>query len=183
MRPESLPRATLLLPLLLAGCQPDYTAQLSCDGPAQPATPSSAYAGSTIADLEAKASTGDLAAARVLGERYEHGTGVPVDLGKAASWYQRAAIIPPGTLPVWMPGYGSVPGHLIPITAGDSKPGDAIALAELGALYGTGLGVARDASKARRLEICAATRGATQAGSLHTGSDSTSVRGKTKIDG
>jgi TPR repeat protein len=159
MRPDAILAAALLLPLLLAGCHPDYSGALACEGPARPVTASSAYAGRTIAELEALAGDGDLAAARVLGERYQHGEGVSVDLKQAVRWYEQAAIIPPPTMMVYMPGYGHVAGTVLPVTAGPATPGDPVAMAHLGWLYVDGAFLPFDEDRGRELLSCAELRG------------------------
>jgi TPR repeat protein len=159
MRLDPFPAVALLFPLLLAGCHPDYIAELSCDGPAQTATPSSAYAARTIVDLKSLAYDGDRAAARVLGERHEHGEGVPIDLKQAVRWYEQAAIIPPTVMTVWMPGYGKVPGTTLTIPSGTTQAGDAIAMAHLGRLYMDGKALPFDESHGRTLLNCAAAHG------------------------
>jgi hypothetical protein len=155
MRADAILPVALLLPLLLGGCQPDYAASLVCNGPARAVTPSAAYAGRTLAELETLAGDGDLAAARVLGERYQRGDGVPVDLKQAVRWYERAAIVPPTTIPVFMPGYGKTPATVFPVTAGPATAGDPVALAELGWLYIDGTVLPFDETRGRELISCA----------------------------
>ncbi len=100
-----------------------------------------------------------MAAARVIGERYETGDGVSPDIAKAIGWYQQAAFRPPVMTTVYMPGYGKTPGATIPITVGPARPGDPVAMAHLGRLYLSGRGVPVDAARGDRLLACAAGQG------------------------
>jgi TPR repeat protein len=131
-------------------CQPDPSGKL-------PAA-SSAYRDKSIDDLKSLAADGDLVAARVVGERYEHGDGVAADPKAAADWYQRAAFTPPTTMPVYMPGYGKVSGTVLSIPA-PPRPGDPVAMAHLGWLYINGDALPFDEARGRELLACAATRG------------------------
>lgn len=161
MHRDAAVQASLFLPLLLGGCHAAVPADyLSCEGPIRPAAPSSAYAGRSIAELESLASNGDLAAARVLGERYQRGEGVSVDMKQAVRWYEQAAIIPPRNVPVFIPSFGKTPPTVTQVAAGPATPGDPLALTELGALYAKGEGVPQDPVRAQQLESCAASRGA-----------------------
>lgn len=72
-----------------------------------------------IAALQAKAEKGDAAAQRMLGEKYEHGDGVPQNAEKAAEWYRKAGL-----------------------------QGDGVAALNLGVLYWTGDGVPQDRQEA-----------------------------------
>lgn len=150
-----------LLALLLVGCRPDYSRALACEWPATPApvTPSSAYAGRTIAELESLAAEGDLAAARVLGERYEQGDGVAPDLKEAVRWYRQAAFVPPTTTSLAAPAVGGRAGFVVGVTAGPARPGDPIAMAALGRFYANRLGVDQDKTRAEILTSCAALGG------------------------
>jgi hypothetical protein len=129
--------------LLSACARPDLADSFVCqpNSAAAPAIPSLAYSGRTSGDLRTAADHGDLAAARVLGERYERGEGGEPDIKQAVQWYETAAFIPPYTLPVYMPGYGKVPPTVMQITSGRASQGDPVAMARLGELYRTGLGV------------------------------------------
>jgi len=143
---------------MLSGCaQSILTPPLAC-GPAAPPVPSAAYQDKSLEDLKSLASK-DQAAARVVGERYQHGEGVGPDMKQAVDWYQRAASTAPTTMPVYMPGYGKVPGTVL-IVPGPSSPGDAIAMAHLGPLYIDGNAVPRDVAHGQALLACAAGRGA-----------------------
>jgi TPR repeat protein len=113
------------------------------------------------------ASDGDLAAARVLGERYERGEGVPTDDRQALNWYKSAAIIPPAASFIYAPAVGKQPGFLVPVTSGLAAPGDPIAIAHLGVLYLSGRGAPLDEPRGRQLLACAAARGATLSHILH----------------
>jgi TPR repeat protein len=155
--------APLLTPILLTTCaHPDLTASLSCppDPNAAPPISSSTYQANSIPELKDKAGAGDLAAARVFGERYEHGNGVGTDIDKAVQCYQRAAIVLPETRIVIAPAVGESPSYVIPISAGLSTPGDALALSRLAALYRQGRGVPFDCVQANKLSYCASTPGA-----------------------
>ncbi len=150
----------ILTALPLGACHKDYTYNLSCSGPAQSVVPSSKYAGRSETELRSLAQDGDLAAARVLGERYEHGDAVPIDPARAAGWFEQAAFVPPATSFIAAPKVGNTGGFLVPVTSGVAMPGDALALADLARLYAAGWGVPRDDLKAQKLMSCAILRGA-----------------------
>lgn len=141
--------------------------RLACLSPsvAMAPVPSSAYAAVSLQELESLARSGDrnrlsLAAARVLGERFEHGDNVPRDLNKALAWYRAAALILPDVHFIYMPGFGSVPGSVIAIGgAGPAMPGDPIAMQHFGELYRTGSGVPVNLDRANILLSCAAKSG------------------------
>jgi hypothetical protein len=142
------------------------------------ATPSLAYRADSLIDLQSMASAGDRVAARVLGERYQYGDGVPADLKQAASWYERAAFVSPTTSFVYMPGFGKTQGSVIPVTAGQTGPGDPVALNRLGMLYRKGLGVRPDPARAETLLSCTRARGAMTAGDLALRKDDGTYDGK-----
>jgi TPR repeat protein len=153
--------SAILIPMALTACaHPNLADALNCrpELTSVALTPSSAYWQNSIDDLKSLASSGDKVAARVLGERYQFGDGGPVDLRKAAQWYERAAFIPPTTSFVYMPGFGKTPGAQVPVTVGQTGPGDPIALGRLGLLYRTGQGVKADPARADALLFCATTR-------------------------
>lgn len=101
-----------------------------------------------------------LAAARVLGERYENGIGVRRDPKKAATWYRIAALIQPEIHFVYSPGVGKVPGTVIPVgAAGPVTPGDPIAMRLLGEMYRRGSGIPADNGRADVLIACAGKLG------------------------
>jgi hypothetical protein len=141
--------------LFLTGCQRDYSGALACDGPIAAPAPSALYRDKSIGDLETLASAGDLVAARVLGERYEQGDGVASDMKEAVRWYRQAAFIPPTTTFVAAPAVGGRTGFVVPVTAGLARPGDSVAMADLGRLYEVGKGVGRDTVRAEALSSCA----------------------------
>ncbi len=167
----------LLVPFVATACaRPDLAAILACppDQSANPPLSSSVYHDASIADLKTLASDGDLAAARVIGERYETGEGVAADIKEAIGWYQRAAFKPPVVTTVYMPGYGKTPGSTIPITVGPATPGDLVAMAHLGRLYIIGRGLQVDDDRGQRLLACAAAHGvATSADPAPRGGQST----------
>jgi TPR repeat protein len=140
---------------LIGGCT-HLAPALAC-GPAAPAVPSATYQDKSIDDLKSLASN-DQAAARVVGERYQHGEGVGPDIKQAADWYQRAASMAPTTMHVYMPGYGKVPGTILTVPE-PSSAGDAIAMAHLGWLYIEGDALPFDEARGRELLACAAARG------------------------
>ncbi len=152
----------LLFALLATGCAaPDLSASLVCSAEQgkNPPLSSAIYRDDSIADLKSLASSGDLAAARVIGERYESGDGVSPNVQQAVLWYRQAAFKPPVTTTVYMPGYGKTPGATLPITAGPATPGDLIAMADLGRLYLKGQGVPVDRARGDLLLACAAENG------------------------
>jgi TPR repeat protein len=140
-------------------CEPDPSGK--------PPTASSVYREKSIDDLKSLASSGDLAAARVIGERYEHGEGIVADPKEAAAWYQRAAFTPPTTMPVYMPGYGKTSGTVLAIP-GPTRAGDPVAMAHLGWLYINGDALPFDESRGREFLACAAARGVNVGGNLHS---------------
>jgi TPR repeat protein len=149
----------LFAALFSTGCAaPDLSASLVCSSEEakNPPLSSAIYRDDSIGDLKSLASAGDLAAARVIGERYEAGDGVPPNIQQAVLWYRQAAIKPPITTTVYMPGYGKTPGATLPITIGPATPGDLIAMADLGRLYLNGQGVPVDRARGDQLLACAA---------------------------
>lgn len=155
--------ATLFVPVLLTACtRPDPLASLSCspESNTPPPVPSSAYHTDSIPELKAKADAGDLAAARVMGERYEYGDGIGVDIDKAVKWYERGAIVKPPALSIFMPGYGKIPASFLTVNGQLSSAGDILAIAHLAFLYRTGEGIQADPVKANVLSSCVLTRAA-----------------------
>jgi hypothetical protein len=171
----------LLVPFVATACaHPDLAAILACppDQAENPPLSSSVYHDDSIADLKTLASDGDLAAARVIGERYETGDGVAADIKEAIGWYQRAAFKPPAITTVYMPGYGKTPGSTIPITVGPATPGDLVAMAHLAHLYLIGRGLPEDDARGQRLLACAAAHGvATNADPASRGGQPTRDKG------
>jgi hypothetical protein len=106
-----------LLPLLcmsLSGCISLGLAP--CNGTAQSV--------SSISDLTCWAGKGDKQAQLSLGEIYELGIGVPVDLKRARGLYAAAASAKPSTTYVYSPPVGSETyGRVIPVTTGVATPG------------------------------------------------------------
>jgi TPR repeat protein len=149
--------------LVPAGCANENSAPIvACQraGGASSPVSSAAYRDKSLADLQSLAAGGDLAAARVVGERYEHGDGVELDVSQAAKWYRSAALLPPQPHIIIVPAVGRNPSYVIPVSTGPSTPGDALALERLAALYRAGHGVPRDVAGAERLASCARERGA-----------------------
>jgi hypothetical protein len=86
-----------------------------------PAACASGYATGIPADpavrsLTLRAQAGDKFAQLELGIRYEEGRGVAADPEKARKLYSRAAADSGGTLFVYSPAVGKVPGRVIPLT-------------------------------------------------------------------
>jgi TPR repeat protein len=83
-----------------------------------------------FADTRAAAEQGDAAAQHKLGNRYEHGRGVPQDYAEAVKWYRLAA-----------------------------EQGHALAQSNLGVMYDNGQGVPQDYVRAHTWFNLAASRG------------------------
>ena len=131
-----------------------------CATPRQPApvVSSTTYDGVSVEALKTMVrhedGTVDLAAGRVLGERYDKGQDVPADIRQALVWYRFAATVRANTTFV----YGGSPGTLLPVT-GSSTPGDPVAIHRLGELYLDGIGVEADFDRGEWLLACAAAYG------------------------
>jgi TPR repeat protein len=151
----------LIAPALLSGCaQPNPVDSLYCMPATRAVKPSSDYARFSSKELEDKGTAGfwglaDLTAARVLGERYAEGQGVPQDFAKAADWYTTAAVAPTGGGAVYVPGVGGHGGSVLILNDRLPNAGDPIALHRLGELYAAGKGVPRDLPRAQKLLTCA----------------------------
>jgi hypothetical protein len=130
--------------LLLPACADSkFGLKVACepDPPSKPLVPSSAYGDKTV-----------------MGERYQHGIGVAADPKAAAGWYLKGAFTPPSSFPVYMPGYGKVPGTVLAIPR-PAETGDPVAIAHLGWLYIQGDVLPFDEARGRELLACAAARG------------------------
>ncbi|HEX8402002.1 MAG TPA: SEL1-like repeat protein [Allosphingosinicella sp.] len=84
--------------------------------------------------LAQRARDGDKHAQLELGIRFEEGRGVVADLPLARRFYRAAAEDVTGTIPVWLPAAGRVPGHIILVAGGRRTPGLVNARVRLGAL-------------------------------------------------
>lgn len=115
-----------------------------------------------VAALECSAAQGSKQAQLVLGKAYETGEGVPQDYGRAAALYRAAAQFTSGTTYVYSPPVGQSSGRVIPIRTGLDQGGLAEAKHRLGLLYARGLGVEKDAEKARELMESALREGYVQ---------------------
>jgi len=94
-------------------------------------------------------------ALRALGERYQTGTGVERDLGKAADFYRRAAFVIPPTKATYVPGFGGMPGSTMVYDDGaGNTPGDLVAMNRLARMYLDGDGVKLDAENGQALLEC-----------------------------
>jgi hypothetical protein len=69
------------------------------------------------------ARTGDKPAQFELGQRYEEGRGVPVNLSAARLLYEAAAANSGEGVPVWAPGVGDAPGRVVFLESGIKSPG------------------------------------------------------------
>lgn len=77
-----------------------------------------------LQNLASRAQAGDKQAQFELGIRYEEGSGLPIDRGRARKLYQLAADDSGGTLWVYSPPAGSgASGRVIPVDSGPKRPG------------------------------------------------------------
>ncbi|TWB13971.1 hypothetical protein FBZ89_11822 [Nitrospirillum amazonense] len=149
----------VVLAMGMAACggapQGDPLLTMACPAAGGPVPPSKAYDDLDARALEAKADHGDLAAARVLGERYRAGVDVAVDPVKALAWTRRAAVVEHTTTQFIMaPAVGKQPGYTVPVNQTALSGGDPLALIELGMLYAQGQGVPRSDTIAAALTLC-----------------------------
>jgi hypothetical protein len=104
----------LLLCSSLSGCMSLGLAP--CNGTPQSAT--------SITDLQCWSGKGDKQAQFALGQIYESGAGVPINLKRARSFYASAASATPSTIYVYSPPVGNESyGRVIPMTSGIAAPG------------------------------------------------------------
>jgi TPR repeat protein len=157
--------------VLLSGCAAQNpSAGFECAPVGSGAPPSTHYAALSADQLKDVAQGGplglgqrDLAATRVMGERYAVGEGLPIDHAKATEWFGRAGVLPPVTSAYYVPGFGKVPGTVMTVVIDPhSRPGDPIAMAYLAQLYQTGDGVKKDVLWGSLLLSCAAQFGISQ---------------------
>ena len=107
----SIRPAALLTAAALAGCGAPGS-YMGVDLRAQPAT----YVDGRLQLLAARAQAGDAATQLTLGRVFETGAGVPTDLDRACRLYRAAAATTGGTIYVYSPKVGNIPGRVIPIT-------------------------------------------------------------------
>lgn len=159
--------AALLLTGALSACggvQGDPLLALSCPAPTGPVTPSQAYDRLDVPALEGLVKDngvgpgdgpGGRVVARVLGERYRAGRGVPADPAKALAWTRAAAVVETTTTQfIVAPAVGKQPSYTVPLNRRVLTGGDPVALLELGTLYAQGRGVPRDEAVAKVLLEC-----------------------------
>ncbi|TWB39215.1 tetratricopeptide repeat protein [Nitrospirillum pindoramense] len=159
--------AALLLAGALSACggvRGDPLLALSCPAPTGPVTPSQAYDRLDVAALEGLVKDngvgpgdgpGGRVVARVLGERYRAGRGVPADPAKALAWTRAAAVVETSTTQfIVAPAVGKQPSYTVPLNRTVLTGGDPVALLELGTLYAQGRGVPRDEAVAKVLLEC-----------------------------
>ncbi|MEE3625237.1 hypothetical protein UCD39_14775 [Nitrospirillum sp. BR 11752] len=157
----------LLLATGLSACggvQSDPLLALSCPAPTGPVTPSQAYDRLDVTALEELFKDngvgpgdglGGRVVARVLGERYRAGRGVPADPVKALAWTRAAAVVETTTTQfIVAPTVGKQPSYTVPLNRTALSGGDPVALLELGTLYAQGRGVPRDEAVAKVLLEC-----------------------------
>jgi hypothetical protein len=167
-RPALRTLAAVSLAAGLSACRsaPTDPAAFKCPAsvPAIAMAAPDALADTSPADLERMARDGDAIAARVLGDRYRTGSGVPADPAKARSWYYRAAFVR-HSQSAYIPKVGKYGGFAVPIQ-GTSEVSDPIALYRLGALYldgAIGKRTPADLALGRAGVNCAQSRGLVQA--------------------
>jgi TPR repeat protein len=93
------------------------------------------------------------------GEMLQRPIHVAKDITKAIRWYKRAAAFVSGRTSIWVPGAGSVPGHVMSVDAGPDVSGHVPAMVRLGTIYMQGIGVPVDSQKAYRVLSRAAKTG------------------------
>lgn len=101
--------------------------------------------------MQCAAARGDKAAQLLLGEAYEAGTGVIVDLRRAAQLYAAAATPTTGVTFVYSPGVGKARGQVIPVRSGMPTPGLREAKYRWGRMLVAGRGTRQDVKKGTRL--------------------------------
>jgi TPR repeat protein len=74
-------------------------------------------------DVACWAATGDKTMMLELGKRLEAGDGIAADPERAEDLYERAAAFISGTIYVYSPGFGKVPGRVMPLRTGPDIPG------------------------------------------------------------
>jgi TPR repeat protein len=74
-------------------------------------------------DVACWAATGDKAMMLELAKRLESGDGIPADPERAEDLYERAAAYVSGTTYIYSPGFGKVPGRVMPVRIGPDIPG------------------------------------------------------------
>jgi TPR repeat protein len=129
----------------------------------RPASCSSSSENPEIAALMVASCKGDLHASLRLGTLYENGNGVEADGKKAREFFTIAATTSSGQTSIWVPGAGSVPGHLMMVNSGPAVLGLPEAQYRLALLYEQGVGGKRDQGKAKKWLQRAAAQGHLQA--------------------
>jgi TPR repeat protein len=107
--------------------------------------------GDEIDRLTCRAASGSKQAQLRLGKAYETGSGVAIDLKRAATLYRAASRPTSGTTYVYSPGVGKSRGQVLPLRTGPDTPGLPEATYRLGLMYRDGRGVSRDVERGERL--------------------------------